>query len=89
MQCSAKAGVLLAALRRCDVAWKKQQQGGIRVFGYNVVTALRGVQGLGVVVVIRSWRCRPLFYRTLWKPKDHSFRFAWGCRKFCWLLSAK
>ena len=58
-------------------------------YKYNVVTALRGVQGLGVVVVIRSWRCRPLFYRTLWKPKDHSFRFAWGCRKFCWLLSAK
>ena len=36
MQCSAKAGVLLAVLRRCDVAWKKQQQGGIRVLGQLV-----------------------------------------------------
>lgn len=30
MQRSAKAGVLLAVLRRCDAAWKKQQPGGTR-----------------------------------------------------------
>lgn len=47
-------------------------------YKYNVVTALRGVHGLGVVVVIRSWRYMPLFYRTLWKQKDRSFSFAWG-----------
>lgn len=33
MQRSAKAGVLLAVLRRCDVAWKKQQPGGTRALG--------------------------------------------------------
>lgn len=30
MHSSAKARVLLAVLRRCDVAWKTQQQGGTR-----------------------------------------------------------
>lgn len=33
MQSSAKAGVLLAVLRRCDAAWKKQQKGGTRALG--------------------------------------------------------
>lgn len=33
MQSSAEARVLLAVLRKCDVAWKKQQQGGTRAFG--------------------------------------------------------
>lgn len=30
MHSSAKARVLLAVLRRCDVAWKIQQQGGTK-----------------------------------------------------------
>lgn len=33
MQRSAKAGILLAVLKRCDVAWKKQQPGGTRAWG--------------------------------------------------------
>lgn len=46
MQCSAKAGVLLAVLRRCDVAWKKQQQGGTGALGQLVPRFRRALVAL-------------------------------------------
>lgn len=49
----------------------------------------REFTGFEVVVVIRSWRYMPLFYRMLLGSKRTTLlALPGGWRKLCWLLSA-
>ena len=91
MQCSAKAGVLLAALRRCDVAWKKQQQGGIRVFGQlgpRFRRALAASLPCPFSILVSYLRTIPQPLCLFWagfhpleafSPREQAFRLGWAC----------
>lgn len=89
MQCSAKARVLLAVLRRCDVAWKKQ--GGIRAFGQLVPRFRRALAAslpCPPCILVSHLRTIPQPPSLLWaglhqlevcSPREQAFRPGWAC----------
>lgn len=92
MQSSAEARVLLAVLRKCDVAWKKQQQGGTRAFGGGQVPrfrrALVAFLPCPPSMLVSHLRTTPQPPHLLWagfhqlaafSPRQGAFRLGWAC----------
>lgn len=90
MRSSAKARVLLAVLRRCDVAWKKQQ-GGTRAFGWQVPRFGRALAAFHpcppcMLVSHLSTTLQPpcllwagFHQLEAFSPREPAFRLGWAC----------